>query len=412
MAFFGLEPLLDCLSPYNAAYLAVAIIDLNQHVAFGFDRLPSRNRRCVSDLFREQPEYMRLRLGFEGGIPGHRLGLAPEEERGHEFDGRFQDCFERDERANAELTEASAAAAEPGPATLEGFAILPETVGRDLLERVSEGEAPCLTAVYGGPLAITDVFFALKQGQEQVGLRVVPILGCLGATNAAHFTVAVIDLGQYVEFGQGRLTGYARQCLAGLFVQHPEFILLSLGLEESVPGRTFGLVADLERGRQLEGQFMDCLADVERRRFEQRSADTFAPVGEPPPSAAADPGSDSAVSPGSLPEAAGEPTPEPAETAIPTLGDTSEGTATEPHPPPAGEMTAREYAHRVCAVEAGWRSSVSGHGGDTETTLAAIAAAETVGHGPIGGQCIVRGFTGGGRGAGGDARDGASYSCG
>ena len=153
---------------------------------------------------------------------------------------------------------------------------------------------------------------------------------------------------------------------------------------------------------------------------------------EPPPSRAADPGPDSAVSAGSVPEAVGEPTPEPmpgpmdtptpepADIPTPTPADLSEGTATEPHPPPdptlppAGEMTAREYAYRVCAVEAGWRSSIGARLGDPDAILAVIAAAETVetdpATDPIGDQCIVRGITGGKRGTRGNAGDSGSTS--
>lgn len=42
------------------------------------------------------------------------------------------------------------------------------------------------------------------------------------------------------------------------------------------------------------------------------------------------------------------------------------------------DLTAQEYAYRVCAVEAGWRSSISARLGDPEATLAVIAASETV----------------------------------
>ena len=42
------------------------------------------------------------------------------------------------------------------------------------------------------------------------------------------------------------------------------------------------------------------------------------------------------------------------------------------------ELTAQEYAYRVCAVEAGWRSSISARLGDPEAVLAVIAASETV----------------------------------
>ena len=42
------------------------------------------------------------------------------------------------------------------------------------------------------------------------------------------------------------------------------------------------------------------------------------------------------------------------------------------------ELTAQEYAYRVCAVEAGWRSSISARLGDPEAILAVIAASETV----------------------------------
>ena len=76
--------------------------------------------------------------------------------------------------------------------------------------------------------------------------------------------------------------------------------------------------------------------------------------------------------------------PAPAETVSPPVDEPLpvDPTPAAEEPTPAEtiseELTAQEYAYRVCAVEAGWRSSISTRLGDPEAALAVIAASETV----------------------------------
>ena len=104
--------------------------------------------------------------------------------------------------------------------------LTPQTTGKDLLDRLSEGERACIKEAFG------DFVYAAMQGIPILAAgndpaQAAPLFGCLEIESIVRFGVAYLDA---AVGGWGRDT---RECMVQVGLEHPDAVLLGLGLPSS-----------------------------------------------------------------------------------------------------------------------------------------------------------------------------------
>ena len=141
---------------------------------------------------------------------------------------------------------------EPTPApTLRDFVVTPATTGKDLLDRLSEGEQGCIKEVFG------DFIYTIMQGTPLLSAgsdpaAAAPLFGCLEIESLVRVGIAFIDA------SAGGWTPETRECMVQVGLEHPDAILVGLGLP-----------ADAEASQAAAGhpyviELYGCLAVQER----------------------------------------------------------------------------------------------------------------------------------------------------
>ena len=131
--------------------------------------------------------------------------------------------------ATPTATAAVTATPTPEPAsapTLADFVLTPQTTGKDLLDRLSEGERACIKEAFG------DFVYAAMQGIPILAAgsdpaQAAPLFGCLEIGSIVRFGVAYLDA---AAGGWGRDT---RECMVQVGLEYPDAVLLALGLPPS-----------------------------------------------------------------------------------------------------------------------------------------------------------------------------------
>ena len=113
---------------------------------------------------------------------------------------------------------------EPTPApTLRDFVVTPATTGKDLLDRLSEGEQGCIKEAFG------DFIYTIMQGTPLLSAggdpaAAAPLFGCLEIESLVRVGIAFIDA------SAGGWTPETRECMVQVGLEHPDAILVGLGL--------------------------------------------------------------------------------------------------------------------------------------------------------------------------------------
>ena len=112
----------------------------------------------------------------------------------------------------------------PTPApTLKDFVVTPATTGKDLVDRLSEEERECIRGVFG------DFIYAVMQGTPLLAAgsdpaAAAPLFGCLEIESLVRVGIAFIDA------AAGGWTAETRECMVAVGLEHPDAILLAMGL--------------------------------------------------------------------------------------------------------------------------------------------------------------------------------------
>ena len=129
--------------------------------------------------------------------------------------------------ATPTATPEATATPAPTPAlTLADFVLTPQTTGKDLLDRLSEGERACIKEAFG------DFVYAAMQGIPILAAgsdpaQAAPLFGCLEIESIVRFGVA------YLDAAVGGWNRDTRECMVQVGLQHPDAILLALALPSS-----------------------------------------------------------------------------------------------------------------------------------------------------------------------------------
>ena len=113
----------------------------------------------------------------------------------------------------------------PTPApTLENFVVTPATTGKDLLDRLSEGERECIKGVFG------DFVYSIMEGTPLLAAggdpaAAAPLFGCLEIESLVRVGIAFIDA------SAGGWTPETRECMVQVGLERPEAVLVGLGLQ-------------------------------------------------------------------------------------------------------------------------------------------------------------------------------------
>ena len=121
---------------------------------------------------------------------------------------------------------------EPTPApTLRDFVVTPATTGKDLLDRLSEGEQGCIKEAFG------DFIYTIMQGTPLLSASgdpaaAAPLFGCLEIESLVRVGIAFIDA------SAGGWTPETRECMVQVGLEHPDAILVGVGLPPSAEATT------------------------------------------------------------------------------------------------------------------------------------------------------------------------------
>ena len=143
---------------------------------------------------------------------------------------------------------------DPQPTlTLEDLVITPATTGGDVMGLISCQETSCIQSAVG------DSMYQLIQASPVLMMaggdisQAAPLFGCLELDNILLLGIALISS------QSGEYNPETRSCLIDVAREHPEAVLLNLGME--VPDRD---AASAVETHPYVGELYNCLNDVEK----------------------------------------------------------------------------------------------------------------------------------------------------